>query len=101
MLCLFWSNESVVYILQVANFGCFTLIETRFLSSLSERFSTLTIPGLASAATAACRALPDADMLTATNDRILSHRYSLAARGAGLYAMAMHDWPQVPRLGRR
>ncbi len=78
MLCLFWSNESVVCILQVANFGCFTLIETLFLSSLSERFSSLTIPGLASAATAACT-LPDADMLTATNGRILSHGYSLAA----------------------
>ncbi len=36
----FRGNESVVCMLQVANFGCFTLVESLFLSSLSERFST-------------------------------------------------------------
>ncbi len=58
------------------------------------------VPGLASAAMAACAALPDADMLTAINKQ---HAEQVAGRSqlvipllsgdGAVRAMAMHDWP--------
>lgn len=55
------------------------------LGSCREPFLELffrSVLGLALAATAACLALPDADMLTATNSRILGHKQHTERRGA-------------------